>query len=129
MISLIASIISFFVLFPYVCYLVLFISCKLITKKHRLSFHFALDASTLCFIVSVHFIMKTIWGTSFLGYILLVLIVIGAVLIIYYWRIKQQEMKYKKVLRAFWRANFLIFCGIYFIFSIYGVIYYVAKTI
>lgn len=129
MISLIASITSFFVLFPYFSYLFIFIICKLITKKQRFSFHLALDVSTLFFILSVHFIMKTIWGISFLGYILLLLIVIGAVLIIYHWKIKQQEINYKKVFQAFWRVNFLVFFGIYFIFSTYGVIYYMIKSI
>ncbi|WP_248561002.1 DUF3397 domain-containing protein [Niallia sp. NCCP-28] len=129
MISFIASIISFFVLFPYFCYVLVFSICKLLTKKHRFSFHLALDASTIFFIGSVHFIMQTIWEISFLGYILLLVVVIGLVLVFYHWGIQKQEINYKKVLRAFWRVNFLIFFGIYFIFSTYGIIYYIIKSI
>ncbi|PKG22138.1 DUF3397 domain-containing protein [Niallia nealsonii] len=129
MISFIASTISFFVLFPYFCYVLVFSICKLVTKKHRFSFYLALDASTIFFISSVHFIMQTIWGISFLGYILLVVVVIGLVLVIYHWRIQKQEINYKKVLRAFWRVNFLIFFCIYFILSTYGIIYYITESI
>lgn len=129
MLSFIASVISFFVLFPYFCYVIVFSICKLITKKHRFSVHIALDVSTLFFIVSVHFIMQIIWGKSFLGYIFLTLAAIGAGSVIYYWRVNQQEIHYKKMFRTFLRVSFLIFAGIHIIFSTYGVIYYIIRSI
>ncbi|MCM3214851.1 DUF3397 domain-containing protein [Niallia taxi] len=121
-----SAVISFFVAFPIICYLLIFILCKQITKKHRLSVNFALDISTLFFIISVHFLIVSIWGESLLSYILLVILFIGVFMVILHWKVKQ-EIVYRKVFRGFWRINFLLFFCAYLFLMAYGLIYYVIK--
>lgn len=121
-----SAVISFFVAFPIICYLLIFILCKQITKKHRLSVSFALDISTLFFIISVHFLIVSIWGESLLSYILLVILFIGVFMVILHWKVKQ-EIVYRKVFRGFWRINFLLFFCAYLFLMAYGLIYYVIK--
>ncbi|MFT8323329.1 MAG: DUF3397 family protein, partial [Bacillus sp. (in: firmicutes)] len=79
MVSITTSIISFFIMFPIVCYFLVFIVSKQWTKKHRLSVHRALDSSTIFFIISVHFLMQFIWGKSYLSYIIITILFIGII--------------------------------------------------
>lgn len=121
-----SAVISFFVAFPVICYLLIFILSKQMTKKHKLSVHIALDISTLFFIISVHFLIISIWGKSMLSYILLVILFIGVFIVILHWKVKQ-EIIYKKVFRGFWRINFLLFFCAYLFLMAYGLVYYVMK--
>ncbi|MEM5595704.1 DUF3397 family protein [Niallia circulans] len=47
MINLTSHLISFLVVFPIFTLFIVFVISKLITKKHRLSIHLALDISTI----------------------------------------------------------------------------------
>lgn len=63
-----SAVISFFVAFPIICYLLIFILCKQITKKHRLSVNFALDISTLFF-----YYLRSFFNCFYLGGIAVIL--------------------------------------------------------
>lgn len=122
------NIISVFIMFPLLCYLIVFILCKQITKRHRFSAHIAIDTSTIFFIISVHFILQSIWNKSFLGYIIIFMLIIGCLMVFLHWKIKE-EINYKRLFKSFWRVNFLFFFCLYSILMIYGLIHYVIKAI
>ncbi|WP_445488432.1 DUF3397 domain-containing protein [Niallia sp. 03133] len=128
MITITTSIISFFIMFPIICYFLVFIVCKQWTRKHRLSVHLALDVSTIFFIISVHFLMESIWGKSYLSYIILTILMIGIILVFLHWKIKE-EINYKKVFRGFWRVNFLLFFCTYLLLMVYGLIYFMLTSV
>jgi hypothetical protein len=119
--SFISSIITIFLTVPLLGFFIIYVLNKLITKNTRKSFHKALDYSTILFIVAVHFLLITIWGKSFFGLILLILLVIAMVFVVIHWRIKG-EIIFTKVFKGFWRFNFLIFFLAYISLTVFGIL-------
>ncbi|WP_077211425.1 DUF3397 domain-containing protein [Bacillus dakarensis] len=117
-----------FVTIPLLGYLIIFIVSKQVTKQHRRSVHLALDVSTVLFIISVHFLIVTIWEKSFLWLILLMMSSIGIVVVLAHWKLKQ-EVDFQKVFRGFWRVNFLLFFSAYMVLIIIGIIQSVTNSI
>ncbi|NYE05301.1 succinate dehydrogenase hydrophobic anchor subunit [Bacillus niacini] len=119
--SFISSIITIFLTVPLLGFFIIYVLNKLITKNTRKSFHKALDYSTILFIVAVHFLLITIWGKSFFGLILLILLVIAMVFVVIHWKIKG-EIIFTKVFKGFWRFNFLIFFLAYISLTVFGIL-------
>lgn len=122
MINLTSQLISFLVVFPIFTLFIVFVISKLITKKHRLSIHLALDISTIFFIVSVHFLIQSIWHTSLLLYIVIFILLIGMLFVIIHWKFKE-EIQYKKVFKGIWRVTFLLF-SFYILYCSFMALYY-----
>jgi hypothetical protein len=119
--SFISSIITIFLTVPLLGFFIIYLLNKLITKNTRKSFHKALDYSTILFIVAVHFLLITIWGRSFFGLILLLLLVIAMIFVVIHWKIKG-EIIFTKVFKGFWRFNFLIFFLAYISLTVFGIL-------
>lgn len=119
--SFISSIITIFLTVPLLGFFIIYVLNKFITKNTRKSFHKALDYSTILFIVAVHFLLITIWGKSFFGLILLVLLVIAMFFVVIHWKIKG-EIIFTKVFKGFWRFNFLIFFLAYISLTVFGIL-------
>jgi hypothetical protein len=119
--SFISSIITIFLTVPLLGFFIIYVLTKLITKNTRKSFHKALDYSTILFIVAVHFLLITIWGKSFFGLILLVLLVIAMIFVVIHWKLKG-EIIFAKVFKGFWRFNFLIFFLAYISLTVFGIL-------
>ncbi|MFS0778746.1 DUF3397 domain-containing protein [Neobacillus sp. 3P2-tot-E-2] len=119
--SFISSIITIFLTVPLLGFFIIYVLNKLITKNTRRSFHKALDYSTILFIVAVHFLLITIWGKSFFGLILLILLVIAMIFVVIHWKIKG-EIIFTKVFKGFWRFNFLIFFLAYISLTVFGIL-------
>jgi hypothetical protein len=119
--SFISSIITIFLTVPLLGFFIIYVLNKLITKNTRKSFHKALDYSTILFIVAVHFLLITIWGKSFFGLILLILLVIAMIFVVIHWKIKG-EIIFTKVFKGFWRFNFLIFFLAYISLTVFGIL-------
>ncbi|MDQ0972796.1 succinate dehydrogenase hydrophobic anchor subunit [Neobacillus niacini] len=119
--SFISSIITIFLTVPLLGFFIIYVLNKLITKNTRKSFHKALDYSTILFIVAVHFLLITIWGKSFFGLILLILLVIAMIFVVIHWKIKG-EIIFTKVFKGFWRFNFLIFFFAYISLTVFGIL-------
>ena len=119
--SFISSIITIFLTVPLLGFFIIYVLNKLITKNTRKSFHKALDYSTILFIVAVHFLLITIWGRSFFGLILLLLLVIAMIFVVIHWKIKG-EIIFTKVFKGFWRFNFLIFFLAYISLTVFGIL-------
>ncbi|NMH72269.1 DUF3397 domain-containing protein [Bacillus sp. RO2] len=112
---------------PIFAMIAFFYIAKLVTRNNKKSFHLAIDASTLFFILAVHFIMIIIWDTSFLSVILTVLLLIATVMVLTHYKIKE-EIDFKRVFKGFWRVNFLLFFLAYFCLLTFGIIKRVFET-
>jgi len=104
---------------PMIGYLAVFIISKQITGNHRQSVNLAIDFSTFLLVLSVHFLIVTIWGKSFLWLILVVLFGLAAVFVWIHWKYKE-EIIMPKVFKGFWRFNFLLFFSAYIILVLFG---------
>lgn len=119
---------AIFVTIPILAYVLIFVISKQITKQHRRAVRYALDGSTLLFIISVHFLITTIWEKSFLWLILLLILIIGVAVAFLNWKVKQ-EIDYNRVFRGFWRFNFLMFFSAYIILIIIGIVQSVSNAV
>lgn len=117
-----------FITIPILGYIIIFIVSKQVTKQHRRSVQIALDGSTLFFIISVHYLIMTIWDKSFLWLILILILLIGVAVVFLHWKVKE-EIDYHKVFRGFWRFNFLVFFSAYTILLIIGIIQSVSSAV
>jgi len=113
--------ISIFFIMPFLGFILVFTFFQLTAKNTSKSIHRATDYSTFFFIMAVHFLLETIWGKSFLWIIFILMILIAMVLVFFHWKVRE-EIDIKKVMKGFWRVNFLIFCTAYITLTLYGLI-------
>lgn len=106
---------------PILSYIIFFILAKKWTKHHRRSVHIAMDLSTIFFIVSVHYLIIIIWNLHLFWMILLFILVIACSVVIAHYKVNQ-ELVFEKLLKGFWRLNFLCFFCAYLLLFLYGVI-------
>jgi hypothetical protein len=123
-----SSIIASFVTIPLLGYIIVFVISKCITKKHQKSVRIALDFTTSFLIIAVHYYITAIWGISLLWVIFIVMILVAILFVIIHWKTKH-EIDFVKVLKGFWRFNFLLFSCAYFLLLIYGLISRVRMTV
>ncbi|MEH7334930.1 DUF3397 domain-containing protein [Neobacillus drentensis] len=120
--SIISTILTLFITLPFLGLLVIFLIFKLVTKNTRKSVHKALDYTTVLFIFSVHFLILTIWDKSLFWLIILIMIVIAMMFVLVHWKVKE-EIIIKKVMKGFWRFNFILFFLVYISLTLYGLIH------
>lgn len=126
--ALLSNVVAALVTIPILGYILIFVISKQITKKHRRAVQIAIDGSTLLFIIAVHYLIMTIWEISLLWAIILLILLIGILVAFLHWKVKE-EIDYQKVLRGFWRFNFLVFFSIYTILLIIGVVQSISKAV
>ena len=119
--DVLSFLIAMFVTIPFLGYLIFFIICKQVTKNHRRSVMLALDWSTLLLVGSVHYLIQTIWGQSYLWIIFLVMLVLAIMFVLIYYKTKQ-EIIFLAIFKGYWRLNFLLFSTAYLLLVIYGLI-------
>ncbi|MDR7236182.1 quinol-cytochrome oxidoreductase complex cytochrome b subunit [Neobacillus drentensis] len=122
MITFLSSIISIFFALPFLGFLLVFIITKLVTNNNRKSVHRALDYTTILFVISVHFLIETIWGKSLSWLIILIMILIAMIFVFVHWKVKE-EIVLRKVLKGFWRFNFILFLLAYITLTLYGLLH------
>ncbi|WP_223595995.1 DUF3397 domain-containing protein [Neobacillus bataviensis] len=120
--SIISTILTLFITLPFLGLLVIFFIFKLVTKNTRKSVHKALDYTTVLFIFSVHFLILTIWEKSLFWLIILIMIIIAMMFVLVHWKVKE-EIIIKKVMKGFWRFNFILFFLVYISLTLYGLIH------
>ncbi|WP_102271556.1 DUF3397 domain-containing protein [Cytobacillus massiliigabonensis] len=119
--SIFSSIIATFVTIPLLGYLLVFIICKQITKRHRWSVRIALDITTLLFIFSVHYLILTIWEHNYFWLIILFMLIIAIIFVFIFWKVKK-EIDFLRVFRGYWRFNFLLFFMAYVVLTVIGLV-------
>lgn len=117
--SILAGVVATIVTLPLLCYLFVFIIMKQITKHHRRAVRMAVDTTTFFLIISVHYLIITIWDRNYLWIILLTMLLSAGVFSIMHWKVKQ-EINFKLVFKGFWRFNFLLFVTVYLILVAIG---------
>ncbi|WP_268874668.1 DUF3397 domain-containing protein [Neobacillus drentensis] len=122
LITFLSSIISIFFALPFLGFLLVFIITKLVTNNNRKSVHRALDYTTILFVISVHFLIETIWGKSLFWLIILIMILIAMIFVFVHWKVKE-EIVLRKVLKGFWRFNFILFLLAYITLTLYGLLH------
>ncbi|MEH6905078.1 MULTISPECIES: DUF3397 domain-containing protein [Neobacillus] len=120
--AFLSSIISIFFALPFLGFLLVFIITKLVTNNNRKSVHKALDYTTILFVISVHFLIETIWGKSLFWLIILIMILIAMIFVFVHWKVKE-EIVLRKVLKGFWRFNFILFLLAYITLTLFGLLH------
>lgn len=128
MASFLSAVVSILIIIPLIGYLLVFIISKLMTKQHKKSVHIALDISTFLLIISVHYLILTIWNKSYFWIVILFMLFEAIAFVIVYWKVKK-EINFAHVLKGYWRFNFLVFFSIYFVLMLFGVIKSISQSI
>ncbi|MCM3110248.1 DUF3397 domain-containing protein [Lederbergia lenta] len=110
-----------FITLPILLYLVIFIGMKYWTKNGKRAMNTAINFTTPILIFSVHILFMTIWSYSFIGYIIMFMLLIAVIFTYIYWRMRE-EIIYHKLFLGYWRLIFLLFMLIYLVLVIYGVL-------
>ncbi|RLQ95840.1 DUF3397 domain-containing protein [Falsibacillus albus] len=117
-----------FVTIPFLGYLIVFIVVKQITKNHKQAVRSAIDMTTLLLFISVHFMISAIWEHSYLWLLIIFALSLGVVFVFIYWKMKG-EVVISKVLRGYWRLNFIVFFLAYVLLLIYGITFRVVEAV
>ena len=116
--NFVSSLAAIFITLPFIGYIIFFISAKQFTRNHKRSVQFAMDMSTLFFVLSVHYLIVTIWDIHIFWVIMLIMIANAFVVVLVHYQVKG-EIIFQKVLKGFWRVNFaFFFCAYLLLFSI-----------
>ncbi|MBM7654079.1 DUF3397 domain-containing protein [Neobacillus cucumis] len=119
--TIFSSVLTLFFALPILGTILVFIVIKFILKSTKRSLHLALDYTTFLYIISVHFLIVTLWGKSFFWLIILVMLVLAMVFLLVHWKVKE-EIIVKRVWKGFWRFNFILFFAAYFLLTFYGLV-------
>lgn len=116
-----SSVLTVFFAIPIIGTFLVFTVIKLTLKTTKKALHMALDYTTIFYIISVHFLIVTLWDKSFFWLIILVMLVIAMVFVFVHWKVKE-EIIVKRVWKGFWRFNFILFFFTYFVLTFYGLV-------
>ncbi|PFO09942.1 hypothetical protein COJ85_00735 [Bacillus sp. AFS076308] len=119
--TIFSSVLTVFFAIPIIGTILVFTVIKLTLKTTKKALHMALDYTTIFYIVSVHFLIVTLWDKSFFWLIILVMLVIAMVFVFVHWKVKE-EIIVKRVWKGFWRFNFILFFFTYFVLTFYGLV-------
>ncbi|MFD2749366.1 DUF3397 domain-containing protein [Virgibacillus siamensis] len=121
MLDILIFIIGLMITFPViVTWVVYFIGAKLYRQKWK-AIHKAVNWTTSLYIIAVLIMLKQIFGSSFFGLILIVVLTIFTVIAVLHWRL-HTEVVFHNVFKIFWRVCFLLFVFIYFVLVVSGII-------
>jgi hypothetical protein len=120
MIDIMTWMISLAFTLPLLSLIILLLIFRLVVKNKKKSILWAVDISTIFFIISVHFHLLTIFEQSFLIFFILGLIILTIIVyFIDYNRSKAATIKKASI--KVWRMSFLFFLASYFVLTVYGI--------
>lgn len=119
--TIIVYIISFFIAFPFLLTIVLYIGNKMANVHPLMAFHRSMAWSTLVYIFSVIQMLSMFFDKYFIGIFACLFLISLSSLIIYQYR-KETDIELKKASRILWRICFLLFNGLYIVLVIYGIV-------
>ncbi|WP_026692132.1 DUF3397 domain-containing protein [Peribacillus kribbensis] len=106
---------------PLISYIISFTVLKQITKNHRRSVQTSADITVLFLVLSVHYLIKVIWGVSFTGFLCIVLLAVAAAVTVMNYKYRK-EIDFSRIFKGFLRMNFLFFFIAYVVLVLYGTI-------
>ncbi|MGG3736453.1 DUF3397 domain-containing protein [Aeribacillus pallidus] len=117
--TIVSSILALLITIPIIGYLLVFVIVKQATKNHRTAVRYGIDVTTMILLFAVHYMLLVIFNQSFFWMILIALLVIGIMFVLLHWQVKK-EIIISKVLKGYWRLNFLLLSIAYFVLLMYG---------
>lgn len=115
-----SALIATLVTLPVFGYLIVFIVIKQWTKNHRKAVQYGINSTVLLFIVSVHYMIQSIFGISLLWLVISVVLLLSIVVVLVHLRFKE-EIHYAKLLRGTIRLNAFVFVLSYLVLVIVGI--------
>ncbi|HLR62217.1 MAG TPA: DUF3397 domain-containing protein [Lentibacillus sp.] len=119
--NLVAYFIGFIIMLPVLATLIVYIIGRKVYKHNWKAIHAAVSWTTLLYIIAVITMFKTIFGHSFFGIILLILLTLITAIVVIQWKI-YTEVAFKKVFKVFWRICFLLFLLLYCLLVLMGIV-------
>lgn len=112
--------ISFFIVFPMVAtFIVYFFSSRFHQNKWR-SIHQTVHLTTFFYIASTLILIQMLFEQYFIGYLLILIITVLAVIVIIQWKTKK-KIVFSIALKQLWRACFLLFSFMYICLVVFGI--------
>ena len=124
----IVNVLSVFVIYPVVVFLVVFIVCKFILHKRKKSIGLASDISTFFLYFSNVNLFSFLFLKEIGWYLIIISIILATIMTYLEWRSKK-EIEIIPLLRKVWRLLFLLLCSLYAFLWVFGVIRYVLTYI
>ena len=115
-----SAFIATLVTLPIVGYLIIFVVTKRWTKNHRKAVQYGINSSVLLLIVSVHFLIQSIFNMSLLWLVISVAILLSIAVVLVHLRVKE-EIQYAKLLRGMIRLNAFVFTLSYLVLVVVGI--------
>ena len=115
-----SAFIATLVTLPIVGYLIIFVVTKRWTKNHRKAVQYGINSSVLLLIVSVHFLIQSIFNMSLLWLVISVAILLSIAVVLVHLRFKE-EIQYAKLLRGMIRLNAFVFTLSYLVLVVVGI--------
>ncbi|QUG40993.1 DUF3397 family protein [Psychrobacillus sp. INOP01] len=122
------NVLSVFVIYPIVVFLVVFLFCKFILHKRKKSIGIASDVSTFFLYFSITNLFFFIFLKEIGWYLVIFSIILATIMTYLEWRTKK-EIEVIPLLRKIWRLLFLLLCSLYALLWLFGVIRYVLSYI
>ncbi len=115
-----SAFIATLVTLPVVGYLIVFVVTKQWTKNHRKAVQYGINSSVLLLIVSVHFLIQSIFNMSLLWLVISVALLLSIAVVLVHLRFKE-EIQYAKLLRGMIRLNAFVFTLSYLVLVVVGI--------
>ncbi|TQR17824.1 DUF3397 family protein [Psychrobacillus vulpis] len=120
----IIKILSIFLVFPFLLFLLTFLISKYLLHKRKKSFGIAADVTTLILFFSVSNAVSVLFSKNILFSLIIMSLIIATIFTYFDWR-TEKEIEIIPLLRKIWRSLFLLLCIAYALIWIIGVIRYV----
>lgn len=121
MLNLLTYLIAILIMLPFISTIFLYFTAKKKWGNSLRAFHFSINYSTIFYILAVWAVAATIFNTSFLPEIFILLLVMMSISVLIQWKARG-EIKMNKAWKGFWRASFLVFGFLYSSFLAFGII-------
>ncbi|MEI3597024.1 MULTISPECIES: DUF3397 domain-containing protein [unclassified Oceanobacillus] len=123
MLDFIVYILSFFITIPLLASFLVYI-IRMIRERNKLkAFHAAVNWTTLLYIIAVTIMLGIVFDRSFVGIVLIFLLLSLSLIVFIQWRMGQ-DVQIKKAAKLLWRISFLLFFLLYGCLMIVGIIKY-----
>ncbi|WP_404409005.1 DUF3397 domain-containing protein [Jeotgalibacillus malaysiensis] len=113
---------------PYLIYLIVFMTVKKITLRHRTAVSTGIHATNPFLIGSVYFLILFIWDFSVFWLLCLIIAIIG-ILSAFYIRSKKDDFTFAHILKSTWRLSFLVFILLHITLVVVGTVLAIYKSV
>ncbi|WP_407081808.1 DUF3397 family protein [Psychrobacillus antarcticus] len=127
-VSTIVNVLSVFVIYPVVVFLLVFLFCTFFRLKRKKTIGIAADISTFFLYFSITNLFSFFFLKEIAWYLVIFSIILATIITILEWRSKK-EIEVIPLLRKIWRLLFLLLCFTYAFLWLFGVIRYVLSYI